>query len=114
MLQLCLYIIGYFITSVNTAHHSPGYQMMLSKISMDSNSKGNYIKMSGSKLWPRKVEIVSVHKNETTTLNILHITTELVNTPTALIYSLINGLYKITTESIKLVLDVEQYGISSD
>ena len=45
-----------------------------------------------------------------TTMSILHITMELVNLSTknltALIYSLVNGLYKITTESIKLVLDV--------
>ena len=33
---------------------------------------------------------------------------------TALICSLVNGLYKITTESIKLALDVEQFGTSSD
>ena len=31
-----------------------------------------------------------------------------------LIYSLVNGLYKITTDSMKLVLDVEQFGASSD
>ena len=29
-------------------------------------------------------------------------------------YSIVNGLYNITTESIKLVLDVEQFGASSD
>ena len=28
------------------------------------------------------------------------------------IYTLVNGLYKITTESIKLVLDVEQFNTS--
>ena len=33
---------------------------------------------------------------------------------TALIYSLVNGLYKIITASIKLILDVEQFGASSD
>ena len=66
------------------------------------------IKMSGSESWPRKVELASTHNNVTTTMNILHITTELIkNNPTTLIYSLVCGLYKITTESIKLVLDVE-------
>ena len=50
-----------------------------------------------------------------TTMSTLHITTEPVNTPTKpLIYSLVNGLYKITTESINLILDVEQFGASSD
>ena len=42
----------------------------------------------------------------------------LANTPTnnltALIYLLVNGFYKITTESIKLTLDVEQFGASSN
>ena len=51
-------------------------------------------------------------------MSILYITTELVtplqNNLTALIYSLVNGLYKITTESKKLVLDVEQFDVSSD
>ena len=53
-----------------------------------------------------------------TTMSILHITTELVNTPTKQPYriniSLANGLYKITTESIKLILDVQQFGMSSN
>ena len=31
-----------------------------------------------------------------------------------MIYSLVNGPYKITTESIKLVLDSEQSGATSD
>ena len=30
------------------------------------------------------------------------------------IYSLVNGLFKISTESLKLVLDAEQSGASSD
>ena len=48
------------------------------------------------------------------------VTTEPVKNPTeyinftALIYSVVNGLYKITTQSIKLVLDVEQFGVSSN
>ena len=54
----------------------------------------------------------------TNTVSILHITTKLVkplqNNLTALINSLVNGLYKITTESIKLILDAEQSGASSD
>ena len=65
------------------------------------------IKISGSESRPRKVELTCTHKNAMTTVSILHITTELVNTLqnnlTALIYSLVNGLHKITTESIKLV-----------
>ena len=76
------------------------------------------IKTSGSESRPRKVELVSAHKNVTTTVSILHITTKLVkplqNNLTALIYSLVNGLIKISTESLKLVLDAEQSGASSD
>ena len=53
-------------------------------------------------------------KNMTTTVSVLHIAMELVNSLqnnlTALIYSLVNGLNKITTESIKLILDIEQFG----
>ena len=40
------------------------------------------IKMGSSESRPRKVEFVNTHKNATTTVNILHITMELVNTPT--------------------------------
>ena len=44
---------------------------------------------------------------------------KLVKTPTKQpyhidIYSLVNGLFKIITESLKLVLDTEQSGASSD
>ena len=64
------------------------------------------------------MELASAHKNVTTTVSILHITIELVNTPkinlTALIYSLVNGLYNITTESINFMLDVEQFGMGSN
>ena len=53
-----------------------------------------------------------------TTMSILHIILKLVktlhNNLTTLIYSLVNGLFKISTESLKLVLDAEQYGASSD
>ena len=49
-----------------------------------------------------------------TTVSILHITTKLVkplqNNLTTSIYSLVNGLYSITTKSIKLILNVEQFG----
>ena len=38
--------------------------------------------MSGSESRPRKVELASVHKNATTTVSILHITTKLAKTPT--------------------------------
>ena len=72
------------------------------------------IKMSSSKSWPRKEELTHVYKNATITMSILHITMELVkhitplqNNFTTLIYSLVNGLYKITTEFINLILDVE-------
>ena len=62
--------------------------------------------------------ISECQKNVTTTMSILHITTKLVKTPTnnltTLIYSLVNGLYKITTASIKLILDAEQSGASSN
>ena len=48
----------------------------------------------------------------------LLITTELVITPIeitlASIYSLVNDVYKISTVFIKLILDVEQFGASSD
>ena len=48
-------------------------------------------------------------------MSISHITTELVkhlqNNLTILIYSLVHDLYKITTEFIELVLNVEQFGI---
>ena len=40
------------------------------------------IKMSGSESWPRKIELTCMHKNATTTMSILHITTKLVNIPT--------------------------------
>ena len=46
-----------------------------------------------------------------------HVTTKLANTPSKQSYRIdtfINGLYKITTETIKLVLDVEQFGVISD
>ena len=63
-------------------------------------------------------QVASVHKKLDDYCEYLHITTELVITPTnnltSLIYSLVNGLYKFTTESIKLVLDVEQFVASSD
>ena len=43
---------------------------------------------------------------------------KLVKTPTKqpyhIDYSLVKSLYKITTESIKLVLDVEQFDVSSN
>ena len=57
-------------------------------------------------------------RNAMTTVSILHITMKLVKTPTKqpyrIDYSLVKGLYKITTESIKLVLDVEQFdGVAS-
>ena len=46
----------------------------------------------------------------------LHITTKLINTPTKQPYhiDILNDPYKITTESIKLILDVEQFGVSSN
>ena len=38
--------------------------------------------MSGSELQTRKVELLHAYKNVTTTVSILHIKTERVNTPT--------------------------------
>ena len=74
--------------------------------------------MSGNESRLRKVELASAHKNATTTMSVLHKTMKFVkplqNNLTALIYSLVNGLYKITTESIKLILDAEQSGANSD
>ena len=75
--------------------------------------------MSGSESWPKKVELTCAHKNTTTTMNIfIHnngaCKPSLRNNFTTLIYSLVNGLYKITTEFIKLVLDVRQFGASSN
>ena len=53
-----------------------------------------------------------------TTVSILHITTKLVQTPTKQPYRIdlfiSQCLYKIITESIKLILDAEQSGASSD
>ena len=59
-----------------------------------------------------------------TTVSILTITMELVNNPTkqpnCIDIFVVNSLYKINTKSIKLIyvrsylLDVEQFGISSD
>ena len=40
--------------------------------------------------------------------------TPLQNNLTTLIYSLVNGLYKVNTESTKLILDAEQFGVSSN
>ena len=56
-------------------------------------------------------------KGVMTIISVLHITTKLVNTPTennltALMYLLVNVLYMITIETIKLVIDVEQFGAS--
>ena len=56
-------------------------------------------------------------KGVTTIISVLHIATKLVNTPTknnlpALMYLLFKVLYMITIETIKLVLDVEQFGAS--
>ena len=75
--------------------------------------------MSGSELWPRKVELVSAHKECNKYREYFTHSNEACkhsykNNLTAVIYSLVNGLYKITTESIKLILDVEQFGASSD
>ena len=73
------------------------------------------VKMSGSESWPRKAELTHGHKNAMTTMSILQsLQMPLQNNLTALIDSLVNGLYKITTETIKLVLDVEQFGMNSN
>ena len=61
--------------------------------------------------WPRKVELTHVHsKYATTTVSILHITVKLVNTPAnnfIILISLVNGLDMITTESMKLILNIK-------
>ena len=73
---------------------------------------------------PRKVNLLSTHlKNTITTISILHIRTYVaikhlnILTETTLLHSyihLLNDLYKITAKYIKLILHVEQSGISSD
>ena len=75
--------------------------------------------MSGSESRPRKVELASAHKKrddyrEYFTHNNEACKNSYKNNLTALIYSLVNGLFKISTESLKLVLDDEQSGASSD
>ena len=77
------------------------------------------IKTSGSELQPRKVELASTHKkhddyHEYFTHIQRSLSKPLQNNLTALLYSLVNGLFKISTESIKLVLDAEQSGVSSN
>ena len=72
------------------------------------------IKTSSSKSRPRKVELVSAHKKRWL------LWAYNIKTPTKqpyridIIFSLVKGLYKITTESIKLILDAEQCDVSSD
>ena len=75
--------------------------------------------MSGSESWSRKVELKHMHKirnnyREYFTHNNGACKHSYKNNLTALIYSLVNDLYKTTTESIKLVLDLGQFGISSN
>ena len=72
--------------------------------------------MSGNELQPRKVQLMRVHnKNATTTVSILYITMEPVNTSTKQPYYIdIFISYKVTTECIRLILEVEQFDISSD
>ena len=70
------------------------------------------IKTSGSESRPRKVELVSAHKKCDNYRGYFAHNNE--DNLTALIYSLVNGLFKITTESLKLVLDAEQSGANSD
>ena len=66
----------------------------------------------------KEIEIMHTYKNILAMVSILHIATKLVSTPTkqplvtTLIYSSVNGLYNISTGSIKLILDVEQFGTS--
>ena len=98
----CLYNSGDW----KLGHNTPDVGEQLFCIMPQENIwKG--IKMSSSESRPRKVKLTSAHKNVTTTVSILHITMEFVNTPTKEPYTLVNGLYKITIESIKLVLDVD-------
>ena len=74
------------------------------------------VKTNSSESQPRKVELIHAHKKRNgycATVSFLHITTELVNTPIKQPYC-IEGLFKITTESIKLIPNVEQYGVGSN
>ena len=71
--------------------------------------------MSGSESQPRKVKLMRIHsKVQLLPWVFTHNNTACKypywNNLATLIYSLVNGLYKIITESIKLVLDVEQFG----
>ena len=76
--------------------------------------------MGGSELQPRKVELASAHKRCDDYREYFTHTNEACKNPYKIAlphlyyYSLVNGLYKITTESIKLVLDSKQSGASSD
>ena len=51
-------------------------------------------------------------------MSILHVTMKLVKTPTKqpyrIVISLVNSLFKISAKSLKLVLDAEQSGASSN
>ena len=71
--------------------------------------------MSGSESQQRKVELMCAHKNSMIIVSILwSLQIPLQNNLITLIHVLVNGLYKITTESIKLILDVEQFDMSSN
>ena len=71
-------------------------------------------------MWPRKIELTYVHSQKCDNYceHFIHNNRgnkDLYwNTALPHCYSLINGLYNITTESIKPVLNVEQFGANSD
>ena len=75
--------------------------------------------MSSSELWPRKVELMClIQKMQQLPWVFTHTNRACTNTHwknfTALKYLLDNGLYKITTESIKLVLNIKQFNTGSN
>ena len=78
------------------------------------------IKTSGSESRPRKVELANAHKKRDDYCEYFTHNNEASKNPykttlsIALIYSLVNGLFKISTEPLKLILDAEQSGASSN
>ena len=78
-----------------------------------------YIKMSGSKSRPRKVEIMRAQKTQCNNYcEYFTHNNRACKHPYKQLYHIEifinNGLYKITIESIKLKLDVKQFGMSND
>ena len=75
--------------------------------------------MSGSESQSREVVLTCSHsKNATTTMNILCIAMKPVFVPTKISFTalifIVNCLYKVSTESIRLVYNIKQFGTGSD